>query len=79
VYLYNSFIKFLIVYDDKLGRNLVNYVIELLKIIVSIISDEYLKSVRNPTDTCMDINFRPVEILCSKCSGGGYESRRRDV
>jgi hypothetical protein len=45
VYLYNSFIKFLIVYDDKLGRNLVNYVIELLKIIVSIISDEYLKSV----------------------------------
>jgi hypothetical protein len=32
-------------YDGKLGRNLINYAIELLKMIVSIISEGYPKLV----------------------------------
>jgi hypothetical protein len=41
----NSFIRFLIVYDGDLGRNLINYVIELVKMIMSIISDGYPKTI----------------------------------
>jgi hypothetical protein len=44
-------------YDDKLGKILINYAIELLKMIVSAISDGYLKHVRNPVDTSVDINL----------------------
>jgi hypothetical protein len=33
------------VYDGDLGRNLINYVIELVKMIMSIISDGYPKTI----------------------------------
>jgi hypothetical protein len=44
-------------YDGELRRNLINYAIELLKMIVSIISDGYPKPVRNPISIGMNIYF----------------------
>jgi hypothetical protein len=43
------------VYDGELERNLINYTIEFLKMIMSVISDGYPKSVRNLMDTDIDI------------------------
>jgi hypothetical protein len=42
------------VYDVELGRNLINYVIQLLKMVLS-----YPMDIRNPTDMDMDMNFYP--------------------
>jgi hypothetical protein len=50
------------VHDGELRRYLVNYAIELLKIIVSVISEECSKPVYNLTDTAMDINLYPWTV-----------------
>jgi hypothetical protein len=66
------------VYDDRLGRNLIDCVNELLKkMIFSVLSDGYLKLIRNMLGTCMDMNFYPhvwsqTNIDCDR--GYGCES-----
>jgi hypothetical protein len=45
------------VHDGELRRYLVNYAIELLKIFVSVISEECPKPVYNLMGTYMDINL----------------------
>jgi hypothetical protein len=46
------------VYDVELGRNLINYVIQLLKWFF-IISDGYPMDIRNPMGMDIDMNFYP--------------------
>jgi hypothetical protein len=51
--------------------NLISYAIELLKMIVSVISDGYTKTVRNSKGTSIDINFCPwvwlsIDISCKR-------------
>jgi hypothetical protein len=41
-----------VVYDVELGRNLINYVIQLLKMVLS-----YPMDIQNPIDMDMDMNF----------------------